>query len=175
MIIDIPPPDLDSRLAIISKKAEKLGFNLSTDIKNYLAAQLAGNIREIEGMLNSLLCQNQMKGRELSLLEVKNVVKINLKPKKATSIKDVVKAISAFYNIEESSVYEKSRRKEVVKPRQIAMYILREDCSVSFPLIGEKLGGRDHTTVIHSYEKIKNGLKTDMELIQELEQIRSML
>ena len=175
MIIDIPSPDLDSRLAIISKKAEKLGFNLSTDIKNYLAAQLAGNIREIEGMLNSLLCQNQMKGRELSLLEVKNVVKINLKPKKATSIKDVVKAISAFYNIEESSVYEKSRRKEVVKPRQIAMYILREDCSVSFPLIGEKLGGRDHTTVIHSYEKIKNGLKTDMELIQELEQIRSML
>lgn len=175
MIVDIPPPDMDSRLAIISKKVDKLGFRLSDETINLLAAQLTGNIREIEGLLNSLLCQYQMKGKELSLLEVKNMVKTHLKPKKATSVKDVVKAISAFYNIEENVVYEKSRRKEVVKPRQIAMYILREDCNVSFPLIGEKLGGRDHTTVIHSYEKIKEGLKNDPDLIQELEQIRSML
>ncbi len=175
MIIDIPPPDHDSRLAIIKAKTEKLNFRLNDDVANYLSLQINGNIREIEGVLNLLLCQSQMKGRDLSLLEVKNIIKTNIKPKKAVSAKDVIKAISAFYNIEENTVYEKSRRKEVVKPRQIAMYILREDCGVSFPLIGEKLGGRDHTTVIHSYEKIKGELKNDPDLIQEIEQIRSML
>ena len=86
----------------------------------------------------------------------------------------MVKLIADFYNIEERVIYEKTRRKEVVKPRQVAMYILREDFNISFPSIGEKLGGRDHTTVIHSCEKIKNDLKSNNSLLQELEEIRSM-
>ena len=82
--------------------------------------------------------------------------------------------IANFYNIEERVIYEKTRRKEVVKPRQVAMYILREDFNISFPSIGDKLGGRDHTTVIHSCEKIKNDLRSDNSLLQEIEEIRSM-
>ena len=89
--------------------------------------------------------------------------------------KEVVKATAAYYDIDEGSIFEKTRRKEVVRPRQVAMYILREDCAISFPLIGEKMGGRDHTTVLHSYEKIKNELKTDVVLEQDINQIRAML
>ena len=81
---------------------------------------------------------------------------------------------SDYYNIDESSIYEKTRRKEIVKARQVVMYVLREDFNVSYPLIGQKLGGKDHTTVIHSYLKIKGDLKNDPQLMQELEQIRIM-
>ncbi len=90
------------------------------------------------------------------------------------AIKDVVKIVSEYYKLEEESVYEKTRKKEIVKARQVVMYLLREDFNVSFPLIGQKLGGKDHTTVIHSCLKIKNDLKTDSQLLQELEQIRIM-
>jgi chromosomal replication initiator protein len=99
----------------------------------------------------------------------------NNNKKKSVMIKDVVKIVADFYNIDEESIYNKTRRKEVVRPRQVIMYILREDFGVSFPSIGDKLGGRDHTTVIHSYEKIKEGIKTDSILTQEITQIRSML
>jgi len=90
-------------------------------------------------------------------------------------VKDVVKTVSDFYNITEDNIYNKTRRKEVVRPRQVVMYILREDFNVSFPSIGEKLGGRDHTTVIHSYNKMKEELKTDTLLSQEISQLRTML
>ena len=108
-------------------------------------------------------------------MEIKNLLKNSAKPKKNVSVKDVVKTIADFYNISEEIIYNKTRKKEVVKPRQIIMYILREDLSISFPSIGEKFGGRDHTTVIHSCEKIKNELKTNPILLQELSQIRAMM
>jgi chromosomal replication initiator protein len=85
-----------------------------------------------------------------------------------------VKTVTDFYNIEERFIFEKTRRKEVVKPRQVLMFLLREDFNISFPLIGQKLGGRDHTTVIHSCEKIKRDIKLDSILAQEIEQIRAL-
>jgi chromosomal replication initiator protein len=91
------------------------------------------------------------------------------------SANELIKIVSGFYNIEEVSICDKTRRKEVVRPRQIIMYLLREDFNISFPTIGEKLGGRDHTTVIHSCEKIKKDLKIDTTLYQQINQIRSML
>ncbi len=175
MIIDIPHPDQESRAAILRAKAKMQNIELSPDIVDFLASTIDGNIREIEGALNSVIMNTQLKSRELNLNEVKNLIKTNAKPKKAVSVKDVIKAIADFYNIEEASIYEKTRRKEVVKPRQLIMYVLREEFDVSYPSIGQKLGGRDHTTVIHSCEKIKNELKTNHLLVQELKQIRSML
>ncbi len=115
-----------------------------------------------------------MKNRPLSLTEVKTLLKNNIKPKKNVSIKDVVKTIGDYYNLEEAAIYEKTRRREIVKARQVVMYLLREDFNVSYPLIGQKLGGKDHTTVIHSYLKIKGDLKNDPQLLQEIEQIRIM-
>jgi chromosomal replication initiator protein len=174
MIIDIPHPDVESRAAIIKAKAKFQNFNLPPEHIEFLATTIDGNIRELEGALNSIIMQSQLKGKELSLNEIKNLIKNNTKPKKIVSIKDVIKSIADFYNIEESSIYEKTRRKDIVKPRQLIMYILREEFDVSYPSIGQKLGGRDHTTVIHSCEKIKNELKTNHLLVEELKQIRSM-
>ncbi|MDB5259673.1 MAG: Chromosomal replication initiator protein DnaA, partial [Candidatus Taylorbacteria bacterium] len=175
MIIDIPTPDHESRMALVRAKAGHNNLILSEEITNFLAANIDGNIREIEGVINAIVCQTQLKGKELSLSEIKNLVKNNAKPKKSVAIKDVIKLISNFYNIDEESVYNKTRKKEVVKPRQVIMYILREDFNVSFPSIGEKMGGRDHTTVIHSCEKVKEDVKMNPILAEEIAQIRAML
>ncbi len=174
MIVDVPHPDQESRAAILRAKAKNQNFDLSPEIIDYLASTIDGNIRELEGSLNSIIMQTQLKNKELTITDIKNLIKNNAKPKKAVSVKDIIKTIADFYNIEEASIYEKTRRKEVVKPRQLIMYILREEFDVSYPSIGQKLGGRDHTTVIHSCEKIKNELKTNHLLVQELKQIRTM-
>jgi chromosomal replication initiator protein len=175
MIVEIPKPDLESRIQIFKIKSGMLGFSLSVEIIEYLASSIEGNIRELEGVLNSIICQSRLKGRDLTISEIKDLIKNNLKPKRNSSIKDVIKTIAEFYGVTEAEIYEKNRKKAVVKPRQIIMYLLREDFDVSYPTIGEKLGGKDHTTVIHSYEKIKGDLKNDPSLIRELGQIRSML
>jgi chromosomal replication initiator protein len=175
MTVDIPPPDQESRLAIVKTKAAENNIVLSEDVLAYLANSIEGNIREIEGALNSIVCQLQLKKRDLSLQEIRDVVKNSIKPKKMVSVKDVVKVVAGFYGLEEENIYKKSRKKEVVKPRQVIMYLLREDFSLPYPAIGQKLGGRDHTTVIHSYEKVKEDLKNDHQLEQEIAQVRALL
>jgi chromosomal replication initiator protein len=175
MIVEIPSPDLESRIQIFKVKSSMMNFSLSSEIIEYLASSVEGNIRELEGVLNSIICQSKLKNRDLTINEIKDLIKNNLKPKKSSSIKDVVKTIAEFYGITEPEIYEKTRKKSVVKPRQVIMYILREDFDVSYPTIGEKLGGKDHTTVMHSYEKVKEDLKTDSSLIREISQLRSML
>lgn len=175
MIVDIPEPDRESRMAIVRTKCAVHGITLSPEVIEHVSSSIEDNIREIEGIINVIACQTQLRNRELSLNEIKNVLKNSAKPKKTVSIKDIVKIVSDFYNIDEESIYNKTRRKEVVRPRQVVMYILREDFNISFPSIGEKLGGRDHTTVIHSYEKVKEEVKSDAVLSQEITQVRSML
>jgi len=175
MTIDIPAPDHESRTAILNAKAQQIGLELKSEIITHLATNVPGNIRELEGVLNSVLCQSQLKKRELSLTEVRDLIKNSSKPKKLISTKEVIKIVSDFYNIEEASIYEKTRRKDIIRPRQVVMYLLREDFSISFPSIGQKIGGRDHTTVIHSCEKIKNELKIDSSLNQEINQLRALL
>ena len=175
MIVDISPPDHESRVAILNTKAHSQGIPVSQEVIDYLAHTVAGNIRDLEGALNTLVVNAQLKGREITVADVKNLIKNNVKPKRSVAVKDVVKIISDFYSIEETSIYEKTRKKEIIKPRQVIMYLLREDFNISYPSIGEKLGGRDHTTVIHSCEKIKTDLKSDPALEQELTQIRNLL
>ncbi len=175
MIVDIPEPDFESRMAILKTKSLQQGYLLDHELLEHLAGTIVANIRELEGMLNAVVMQSQLKGRTLTLPEVKNLIKLSSRPKKLVSTKEIIKKIADFYDIPEESIYEKTRRKEVVRPRQVIMYILREDFHVSFPTIGSRLGGRDHTTVIHSCEKIKNDLKVDATLTQEIEQIRGML
>lgn len=174
MIVDISEPEYESRLAILKVKLRELNVDLEEDLIEYVAGVVQGNIRELEGSLNLIVCQYRLKNKPLSLLEVKSLLKNNMKPKKNMAIKDVVKIVSEYYKLEESSVYEKTRKKEIVKARQVVMYLLREDFNVSYPLIGQKLGGKDHTTVMHSCLKIKTDLKKDPQLLQELEQIRIM-
>jgi len=175
MVVDIPEPDQESRMAIVRTKCSINNITLSDEIVEYVSSTIEDNIREIEGIINVIACQSQVHGRALNLNEVKNILKNSAKPKKTVQIKDIVRIISEFYNIDDESIFNKTRRKEVVRPRQVLMYLLREDFGISFPSIGDKLGGRDHTTVIHSYEKVKEEIKTDTILLQEVNQIRSML
>ena len=118
---------------------------------------------------------SQLKNKEITMIDVRNYIKNNIKPKKTIAVKDVVRIVSDFYNIKEDSIYEKTRHKEVIRPRQIVMYLLREDFNISYPSIGQKLGGRDHTTVIYSCEKIKTDIKVDQSLLEEVGQIRNLL
>ena len=174
MIVEITMPDYESRLAILREKLKQQQTLIPDEIVAYIAETIQASIRELEGTLNLVVCQAQLKSKVLSLNEVKTLIKNNAKPTKPVSIKDIVKTVTTFYNIDERFIYEKTRRKEVVKPRQVLMYILREDFNISYPLIGQKLGGRDHTTVIHSCEKIKVDIKSDSLLMQEIEQIRAL-
>ncbi len=175
MIAEIPKPDQESCVAILQAKAERNGIRLSPEVVEYIATTIQGNIRELEGALNLIVCQIQLKDRDITLLDAKNIIKNVAKPKKNVSIKHVITKIAEFYNIDEASIYEKTRRREVVKPRQLIMYLLREDFHVSYPTIGNTLGGRDHTTVIHSCDKIREDIKLDAALLSEINEIRGLL
>ena len=175
MIVDIPAPDMESRAAILRAKSAQNGITLAEDVVDHLANTIEGNIRELEGALNTIMCQSQLLGRTLSLEEVKQIIKNSTRPRKTLAVSDVVDKVARYFDVDPSAIYEKTRRKEIVKPRQLIMYILREDFQVSYPAIGQKLGGRDHTTVIHSCEKIKNELKDDTDLEEEITQIRLLL
>jgi chromosomal replication initiator protein len=176
MIVSVTPPDHESRLAIVRTKAAAHNVVIPDEVLSYLATTIEGNVRELEGALNTLLIQLEMRGNPLTLNDAKTLLRgAGGMIKKAISVPEVVKTIANFYGVEEESIYEKTRRKEVVRPRQVIMFLLREDFRISFPTIGEKLGGRDHTTVIHSCDKIKNDLRSDSILNQELHQIRLML
>lgn len=175
MIVDIPQPDVESRSAILRAKAAQNSITLTDEVVEHLATTIEGNIRELEGALNTILCQSQLLGRTLGLDEVRVLIKNSTRPRKSLAVSDVVDKIARYFDIEPASIYEKTRRKEVVKPRQLIMYILREDFQVSYPAIGQKLGGRDHTTVIHSCEKIKREVKESEELEEEISQIRLLL
>lgn len=174
MTIDIQEPDLESRLAILKEKSEQLPFPLEPDVRSYIATVMTGSIRELEGVVNLIAMQSEVRGRSINIAEVKTLVKHSIKPKKMISIDTVVKLVSEYYNLDETVIYEKTRRKEIVKARQVIMFVLREDFNESYPAIGAKLGGKDHTTVIHSYEKIKGELARDPHLMKEIEDIRIM-
>ena len=175
MIVDINKPDYESRLAILKKKMRGQETKLSDEILEYIAYTVEDSIRELEGLMKTIICQAESKNKEMSLTEVKDMVKNNIKPKKVVTINDVLKIICEYYGIEEKALKQKTRKREVVKPRQMVMYILREDFNTSYSYIGERLGGKDHTTVIHAYEKTKQELEDKPLIKQELEELRAII
>lgn len=175
MTIDISEPDTESRMAIVRKKAANNGIILSDEVVEYIATSVSGSIRELEGVINSVVCHTQVKGVPPDIAEVRQSLRSFSRPTKTVSVKHVVSKVAEFYGIDEESIYEKTRRREVVRPRQVIMYLLREDFNVSYPAIGTRLGGRDHTTVIHSCEKVKREVATDPELAKEIQDIRTLL
>jgi chromosomal replication initiator protein len=175
MVVDIEAPPFESRLAILRHKSKDYKNRIEDSVLEYIAEVVQGNIRELEGIITNLITQAEVKKTVLSVNDVKNLLKNNIKAKKSVSIPEIVKIIADYYNIADSFIYNKTRRKDIIKPRQIIMYILRDVYDISYPVIGDKMGGRDHTTVIHSYEKIKNLVKDDPQIAKEIEEIKSML
>jgi len=177
MIADIVMPDLETRVAILEKKCEQKGVMIVRDVLQYIATHVAHNIRELEGALNRVLAINQLNGTTITLESAKSILSSIIEPtkKKAVHTDKIVEAVCGYYNIVHSEIFSKSRRKEIVRPRQIAMYILRKDNGSSFPTIGSSFGGRDHTTAMHACEKIEGDLETDETLRQDLTLIRQKI
>lgn len=177
MVADISYPDLETRIAILKSKAGEKGVGLSEEIFEYIAQNIKKNVRELEGALNRLIAANyQLNQKELNLNDAKNILNSILNtPKKSTTLKNIIKAVAEFYDVSEKDLLERSRKKEIVKPRQVIMYLLREELKSSFPFIGLKIGGRDHTTAIHACEKIKKEIELDSNLNDEINLIKETL
>ena len=173
MIADIVVPDFETRLAILKMKTKQKNSDLDENFLGYIATNIQKNIRELEGALNRIIAVSQIYGKSLEIKEVKKLLATYLNtPYHKTTPQSVLKSVSEFYNISLNDILKRSRKKEVVKPRQMAMYLLREETKLSFPEIGQKLGGRDHSTVIHAYEKIKTEEETDELTKQEIVMIK---
>lgn len=176
MMADISEPEFEARVAILKTKTKEKNLDISNEAMEHIASVLKTNIREIEGALNMLSAQTKLLGKSLSIQETKDLFNKNiLYSKKKITFNKIIKTVADFYEVEEQYLFEKTRKKEFVLPRQIAMFLLREDFNGSYPYIGQKFGGRDHTTVIHAYEKVSNGLKKDQRLKNDIQKIRDFL
>jgi len=172
VIVDISEPEYESRLAILKTKAAEKNISLQEKTIELIASTVQKNIRELEGALNTVWIKSRHQNRELALDEVKNILNKNLKPRQGLTFGHIVKAVAEYYDIQEKSIYEHTRKTEIVKPRQIAMYLVREDLQGSYPFIGARFGGMDHTTAIHAYEKISKEIKKNSKLEDELRAVR---
>ncbi|MBI2451106.1 MAG: chromosomal replication initiator protein DnaA [Parcubacteria group bacterium] len=176
MIADIGYPDFETRLAILKTKVAAHNFKINENILIYIANAITQNIREIEGCLTRLIAFTRLTKKEPTEEEAIRILNEVIKtPKKIFNIKQIIKTVANFYDIEEKDLIAKNRQKEIVKPRQVAMYLLREDLKSSFPYIGKKFGNRDHTTVIYACEKINDLIKTNETIKQEIGIIRERL
>jgi chromosomal replication initiator protein len=177
MIADISRPDLETRIAILRHKAAEKGFEADDDVFSYIANNIQHNIRELEGALNRVIVSCQLKQVDPSLANTKKILSdiISSGKKRGISFKQIAQAVADFYDINTQELINRSRRKDIVKPRQVAMYLMRSELKASYPGIGEQLGGRDHTTAMHAYEKISRELEQDEQLEQELNVIKNKI
>ncbi|MDP3991164.1 MAG: chromosomal replication initiator protein DnaA [Candidatus Nealsonbacteria bacterium] len=173
MIADVSLPDLETRIAILKAKSQEKKIGFSDEIIEYIASNIQFNIRELEGALNRLAAYQDLNKQSptLSVTEalLKNIIH---SPKKVANPDKIIQAVASFYNLKERDILNVSRKQEIVKPRQIAMYFLRKELQSSFPFIGKKFGGKDHTTAIHSYNKIVREVSENENLAEEINLIK---
>jgi chromosomal replication initiator protein len=177
LITDITPPDLETRIAILRKKAKADGLDIPNDVMTYIANSIDSNIRELEGALIRVVAYSSLINRDMSAelaAEALKDIMPNSKPKVIT-ILDIQHAVGDQFNVKLEDFKTKRRTKDIAYPRQVAMYLSRELTDFSLPKIGEEFGGRDHTTVIHAHEKISKMLKDNQQLQQDVKDIRSAL
>ena len=172
LICDISMPDFETRLAILRKKVKEENYQVSNEILNYIAENIESNIRELEGLLLKVMALNEFYNKPLTLDLVKKQLKdiIDISDKKI-SMDLITKVVCDYYNISKADILSKRRTKNIAFPRQISMYLSRELTDSSLPAIGDYYGGRDHSTVIHGYDKIKEELKTNGTLEEEIKKI----
>ena len=177
MIADISQPDFESRVAILKQKAQERNFIIEDSILEFIATNIQSNIRELEGALNRLIAFQKLQNTEtLDLETAKKILKKVIQPKsKRIDFRKLTKVVAEFYNLSEKDLLSNSRKQEIVRPRQIAMYLLREEVKYSFPQIGKKFGGKDHTTAIYAYEKIAKDLEKNEDLAEEINLLRERL
>ncbi len=176
MIADISAPDFETRMAILKTKAQEKKVDFPDEIYQYIASVIKKNIRELEGALNRLVIYQKLNNQKPDVEIAKTLFKNLLSsPIRIVTPKKIIQVVAEFYDLKERDLLTSSRKKEIVKPRQIAMYLLREELKNSFPFIGRKFNGKDHTTAIHSYKKILREVEKDKKLEEEIHLIKEQL
>ena len=176
LIADIQPPDLETRIAILRSKAELQGFPVPPDVIQYLARRVPSNIRELEGSLNRIIAYATLNERQLSVDLAAAALDSLSGPRRAQlTPQTIIDCVCKYFGLSHDQVTGKSRDKSIVVPRQIAMYLVREETSASLEQIGQLLGGRDHTTVMHGWDKIGAAVQEDHQLRNDVLAIRSAL
>jgi chromosomal replication initiator protein len=177
MLVDVGAPDLETRIAILQIKCQARNINIARDVLHHIGNTIQSNVRELEGALNKIIAYHQFKNVEPTIDSVTPLISsLNVDTiKKTISPKQIIHTVSEYFDIEIAHVLGKSREKRLAFPRQIIMYLLREEMNNSYPSIGQELGGRDHTTAMHAYSKIRNLLTEDEGLQRDLDLIKQKL
>jgi len=176
MIADVSLPDYETRLVILKTKLQEKNIELPEDILEYIATNVKKNIRELEGALNRILIYYKINTDVPNIETVKKLLKgFVFSPFDVANYKKIIEIVSKFYNLSEKNIFDPTRRKEIVKPRQVAMFLLRKELKYSFPAIARKFGGKDHTTAIYAYKKILQESEENNKLTEELELIKQRI
>ncbi|WP_294376962.1 chromosomal replication initiator protein DnaA [uncultured Clostridium sp.] len=177
LIADIQVPDFETRMAILKKKADVENLNVANEVMGYIATKIKSNIRELEGALIRIIAYSSLTNREVTVDLASEALKdiISKKQGKHITIDLIQDVVSSYFNLRVEDLKSQRRTRNVAHPRQIAMYLSRKLTDMSLPKIGEEFGGRDHTTVIHAYEKISENLKTDDSLQHTINDITKKL
>jgi chromosomal replication initiator protein len=175
MIADVSLPDYETRLVILKTKIQEKGVDLPEEILEYIATNVKKNIRELEGALNKLLVYNKL-NQTLNLETSKKLLKgFIFSPFDVANYKKIIETVAKFYNLDEKSLFDATRKKEIVRPRQIAMFLLRKELKYSYPAIARKFGGKDHTTAIYAYNKILKENEENNRLTEEINLIKQRI
>lgn len=171
MIVDIIEPDIESRTAILYRKIEEKRTSLPQEIVECIARHVETNIRELEGVLNTVINYTELNGSISRETLATLINRLHIVTKKSTSLDRIIEVVTHFYNIDVDQLLANSRRQETAFPRQVVMFLLRKELNYSFPAIGRKLGGKDHSTIVYAYRKIEDMAKTSQDFQKELEVI----
>jgi len=175
LITDIQPPDLETRMAILKMNAEKRGLTLPEDVLEFVARQVTSNIRELEGALMRLIAYASLNGGEINKAVASAALGDIFANTAPLTMEDVLQTVCEYYGVNPDNIKSKGRSKDVVLPRQLAMYLIRQLSDASFPEIGQFFGGRDHTTVIYAIQKIDKLLANDPQLVKTVELLERKL
>lgn len=177
LMCDINAPDLETRIAILKKKTEEENFPIDDEIIQFIASKIKSNVRELEGIFTRLVAMTKLSKKEITKELAEDVIKVIIADSKKVKpgIETVMVETAGYFNIDPQLLKSSSKKKEIVKARQVAMFLAREVLEMSLPKIGEEFGGRDHSTVMYSIEKIKETRQTDAYIDTIIEEITSLL
>jgi chromosomal replication initiator protein len=162
LVTDIQAPDFETRTAILRKKAERENLNIQDDVTFFIADKIKSNIRELEGALIRVVAYSKLVGKDLDIAVAQDVLKdMIVETQRKITVDLIQRTVAEYFEIRPSDMTAKRRSRNVAYPRHIAMFLAREMTPLSFPEIGEQFGGRDHTTILHAYEKIKKDVRKD--------------
>ena len=175
LTVDIQPADLETRIAILSAKAKQAGKQVPMEVLEQIARQVTSNIRELEGALNRVLAVSDLCGHSLDRELVRMSLTDMSSPKHTTSTDEIIESVSGVFGVPVEKIMSRDRTKDVALTRQVIMYLMREEANASLPQIGQAMGGRDHTTVIHACEKVAQLLQTDNQFRSRVFRAKDMI